>query len=249
MDRTYSTSEIARIIGIHSNTVRFYEKMELITKPDRLENGYRIFTELHIRQFRIARLAFRVEVLQNGLRKQAISIVKACAQRRFADAISFTDEYLSQLQREQMNAEEAITITEDILAHSHEPHLPTPLKRKEAADLLGITVDTMRNWEMNGLIDVRRASNSYRIYTGENIARLKIIRSLRCANYSLSSILRLMRTLSVDPTADIGSVIDIPKDDEDMITACDRLISSLEEAQRNACQMRRILISLEEDFG
>ena len=28
----YSTSDIAKIIGIHPNTVRFYEDMQLITK-------------------------------------------------------------------------------------------------------------------------------------------------------------------------------------------------------------------------
>ena len=63
----YRTSEIAKIIGIHPNTVRLYEELELIPKPDRMPNGYRVFTDLHIEQFRLARLAFQVEVLQNGL--------------------------------------------------------------------------------------------------------------------------------------------------------------------------------------
>ena len=48
----YRTSEIAKIIGIHPNTVRLYEELELIPKPDRMPNGYRVFTDLHIEQFR-----------------------------------------------------------------------------------------------------------------------------------------------------------------------------------------------------
>ena len=68
----YRTSEIAKIIGIHPNTVRLYEELELIPKPDRMPNGYRVFTDLHIEQFRLARLAFQVEVLQNGLRKKIV---------------------------------------------------------------------------------------------------------------------------------------------------------------------------------
>ena len=63
---TYKTIDIARIIGIHVNTVRLYEKCGLIPKPERLGNGYRVFTDLHIEQFRLARAALQVEVLQNG---------------------------------------------------------------------------------------------------------------------------------------------------------------------------------------
>ena len=70
MERTYSTSEIAGIIGIHPNTVRLYEQLCLITAPERKPNGYRIFTNLHLDQFTNARLAFQVEILQNGLYKR-----------------------------------------------------------------------------------------------------------------------------------------------------------------------------------
>ena len=76
---TYRTSEIAEIIGVHPNTVRLYEELGLIPKPGRLPNGYRVFTELHIEQFRLARLAFQIEVLQNGLRKKIVQMVKVSA--------------------------------------------------------------------------------------------------------------------------------------------------------------------------
>ena len=56
--------------------------------------------------------------------------------------------------------------------------------RKEAAGILGVTIDTLRNWELNGLFSVRRMANGYRVYTEEDMQRLTIIRSLRCANYS-----------------------------------------------------------------
>lgn len=38
---TYSTSQIAKIAGLHPNTVRMYEQWELIQKPARKQNGYR----------------------------------------------------------------------------------------------------------------------------------------------------------------------------------------------------------------
>ena len=60
----YRTIDVARMIGIHVNTVRLYEKCGLIPTPERLENGYRVFTDLHVEQFKLARAAPKVEVLQ-----------------------------------------------------------------------------------------------------------------------------------------------------------------------------------------
>lgn len=42
MAETFRTSEIAALIGVHPNTVRLYEELELIPKPERLPNGYRV---------------------------------------------------------------------------------------------------------------------------------------------------------------------------------------------------------------
>ena len=36
---TYKTAQIAEIIGIHPNTVRLYEKLKLIPKPERLQTA------------------------------------------------------------------------------------------------------------------------------------------------------------------------------------------------------------------
>ena len=68
---TYITSDVAKIIGIHPNTVRLYEEWGLLPPVERKPNGYRIFTDFHIEQLRLARLAFQIEVLQNGLRKKS----------------------------------------------------------------------------------------------------------------------------------------------------------------------------------
>ena len=113
---TYKTSEIAHSIGIHPNTVRLYEELELIPKPERKENGYRIFTDFHMEQIKFVRIALKVEVLQNGLRKQAIVIIKTSALGNFSKAICLTEYYLQQIRNEQKNAEEAIAITKKLLS-------------------------------------------------------------------------------------------------------------------------------------
>lgn len=246
--KTYKTSEIAHSIGIHPNTVRLYEELELIPKPERKENGYRVFTDFHMEQIKFARIALKVEVLQNGLRKQAITIIKTSALGNFSKAICLTEYYLQQIRNEQSNAEEAIAITKKLLSGNRQETGTTFLTRKEAADYLQISIDALRNWEMNGLLTIKRKQNGYRVYGDEDIRRLKIIRSLRCGNYSLSAILRMLNTLSRNPEADIRQVIDTPKQNDDIISVCDKLLTSLDCAEQNAKIMLAHLEKMEKQF-
>jgi len=241
MPNTYKTSEVARIIGIHPNTVRLYEELKLIPKPVRQQNGYRVFTDFHLEQFKLARTALRVEVLQNGLRKKAIDIIKTSATGNLAEAESLTENYLRQIKQEQRNAQEAIEIVNLLLSGSKQELDKLHLTRKETADYLQISMDTLRNWELNGLLTVKRKQNGHRVYTDVDIRRLKIIRSLRCANYSLSAILRMLNERSRNPQANISEVIDTPKETDDISSVCDKLLTSLRYAEENAENMLILL--------
>jgi DNA-binding transcriptional MerR regulator len=243
----YRTAEVAKIIGIHSNTVRLYEKLGLIPEVKRQENGYRIFTDFHIEQFKLARIAFQIEVLQNGLRKQIIEMIKASAARDFDKALDLTKTYLRQVRLEQDHAEEAIEIVKQLIYDDPQTNSMN-YKRKEISEYLNVSMDALRNWEMNGLLSVKRKENGYRIYTEEDIKRLKIIRSLRCANYSLEAILRMLNELSFNPRADIKEVLNTPKKDEDIISVCDKLIVSLQTAEKNAKIMIKMLQDMKNKF-
>ena len=102
---------------------------------------------------------------------------------------------------------------------------------------------------MNGLLHVRRKENGYRVYTDEDIRRLKIIRSLRCANYSLEAILRMLRQLSDNPDVDIREALDTPDEDDDIIAVCDKLISSLRAAEENARSMTEQILEMKNRFS
>ena len=120
-------------------------------------------------------------------------------------------------------------------------------KRSQAAKELGLTIDTIRNWEMNGLLTVKRKQNGYRVYNSNDMNRLKIIRSLRCANYSLSAILRMLKKL--DNGMEKNNFLDIlntPEDDEDIISACDKLIISLDNAIKNANDVISIITEIKQ---
>ena len=95
----------------------------------------------------------------------------------------------------------------------------------------------------------REKNNGYRLYTDEDIKRLKSIRSLRCANYSLEAILRLLRQLSKNPNTDVRAALNKPKRSEAIISVCDRLIASLSAAERNAYEVLGMLQDMKIRFS
>ena len=236
------------MIGIHPNTVRLYEEWGIIPRPERKPNGYRVFTDFHIEQIRLARTAFQIEILQSGLRKKIFQMVRLSAARKFDQALALTEAYLSGLRQARDNADDAIRIVKQIISGETQVNSAS-MKRKEVAEYLGISTDTLRNWEINGLLTVKRKENGYRIYTDDDIKRLKIIRSLRCANYSLEAILRMLQQLSQNPNVDIKTVLNTPRPSDDIISACDQLILSLSTAEKNAMILIEMLQKMKKQYS
>ncbi len=54
---TFKIGEVASRANVNKETVRYYEKRELIPKPDRRYSGYRIFTLRHIDQIKFIKRA------------------------------------------------------------------------------------------------------------------------------------------------------------------------------------------------
>ncbi|MDY2574436.1 MAG: MerR family transcriptional regulator [Bacilli bacterium] len=243
----YKTSQIASLIGVHPNTIRLYEKLLLIPKPERLKNSYRVFTSFHVEQCKLIRLAFQIEILQNGLRKKMISVVKASANKEFDLALVLINEYINLVEKEIKEAEEAIKIVTYLVNKNDDNH-SIFLKRKEISNLLDISIDTLRNWEMNGLIKIKRKENGYRIYDDNDINKLKIIKVLRLASYSLESILRLLNTLEKDPNVDILTTLNTPRENDEIVSVCDRLIISLNHAKENAHIIKSMIINMKEKY-
>lgn len=234
--KTYRTGEIASLTGLHPNTIRFYEDIGFIAKPARLPNGYRVFTRLDLEQVRFCRLALRAEALQNGLRDTAVAIIRLSAASDFSRTRQRTREYIAQIDREIAFAEGAIQSVETTLARRAIAER-SARKRREAAETLGITVETLRNWERNGLINDGQLHNGCRIYSAEDMKRLLIIRTLRCANYSISAILRLMSRLSESRDVNVLMALDTPEETDEIVSACDHLLSSLHSARDDAKTM------------
>lgn len=90
--------------------------------------------------------------------------------------------------------------------------------------------------------------NGYRVYTEQDLQRLKTIRSLRCANYSLEAILQLLQQLSKNSQTDVRSALNTPRRSDDIISVCARLIVSLSSAERNAFRVSELLLDMKNKF-
>ncbi len=48
-------SDVAKITGLTSKAIRFYEEKGLVTPPMRRENGYRTYTQQHLNELTLLR--------------------------------------------------------------------------------------------------------------------------------------------------------------------------------------------------
>jgi DNA-binding transcriptional MerR regulator len=87
---------------------------------------------------------------------------------------------------------------------------------------------------MNGLIDVPRKENGYRYYGDKEISALKIIKTLKYANYSLMAIRSLMTSDEVFSNSDkVKDQLDIEEYPDEIVSVHDRLLMSIDRGIEN----------------
>lgn len=93
---TYKIGEAARLANVNKETVRYYEKRDLIPEPDRRRSGYRIFTKRHINQIKFIKRAQELgftlseikELLELRLDENtSCSEIKDEAQEKYQDVV------------------------------------------------------------------------------------------------------------------------------------------------------------------
>ena len=238
MGRHLRTSDIARSVGVHPNTVRLYEEWGFLPPVPRSASGYRLFSEAHRDQMRLARLALHGGWPGKRIRESALALVRRAAGGDLGGALEQAHEHLALVQAERAQAEAAAQLLERWAAGLPADARGQPVWIGEAARRLDATPDMLRNWERNGLLRVPRdPANGYRLYGPAEMDRLRVIRMLNRAGYSQMAILRMMLHLDGQvPGAgqDLRHVLDTPRPDEDVYTAADRWLSTLAEQEQRA---------------
>lgn len=234
------TSDLAKAVGVHPNTVRLYEEWGFLPPIPRGPNGYRRFSQAHLQQMRLARLALCYPY--PGGKGPVLALVKRAATSDLDGALEQATIYLAQIRAERAHAEAAAGMLEHWAERGAAVATGPFLTISQAAECLGTTPDTLRNWERNGLISVSRdPRNHYRLYGEEEIGRLRVIRLLRQAGYSMMAILRMLRHLNEGKRGDLRLVLDTPPPYEDVYSTADRWLSTLREKEQQAMAIIRQL--------
>ena len=230
--KTYSTSEIAGIIGIHPNTVMLYEKWGYIAPVERKENGYRVYTETHLEQIKLIRISLRSESIKSYMKFEVQNIIRSAAQGDLKKALELSREYLTHIQNEKNNELKVMKVIQEILNSDSLEEKNISLNRNGAGKLLGVSINVIVYWERNGLLEVPRSKNGYRVYGEDEIKLLRVIKALRQENYSTQCIGRMLKKLK---TISKGNNMFLSKETEE---SDDWLLSSLSVAE---CDVKELI--------
>lgn len=234
----FSTSDLARAVGIHPNTVRRYVDWGLLPPVRRAPNGYRRFTQKHLDCLQVARMVYTATYAGKTIRLSGNEIIQRAVADDWGGALERGYAHLALIQSEQVQAETAVMLLERWAAGTAADATLRPMQTGQAARLLGVSIDILRNWERNGLITIpRNPANGYRTYGAAEIGRLRVIRMLSRAGYSLMAILRMLLQLDRGVTTNLRQSLDTPQPDEDVYTASDRWLSALAEQEQVARQL------------
>jgi DNA-binding transcriptional MerR regulator len=232
--RFLRTSDIAKEIGVHPNTIRLYEASGFLPAIPRASNRYRHYTPYHLEQARLAHLALRWPYI--GDKNILIDLVKSAAAGDLGMAMELAYQYLAQVRMERTSAEAAVEFLERWAAgHLMDSQRPR-VHIGRAAQQLNVTIDMLRNWERNGLIDIPRdPTNQYRLYGTTEFGRLRVIRTLVQAGYSLMAILKMLHQFDAGQRENLRDALNLPpSEDESIEVIADRWLASLRQLEERA---------------
>lgn len=229
--KTFRTSDLARAVDIHPNTVMRYIDWGLIPPVERTPAGYRIFTQHHLDCLRLARMVYTSYYPGKALRVSATGMIESAVANDWPGAVEQARRHLANVETEIERAESTVKLLEN-WANRYDGQQIIDQHQMytigQACEKLDVTHDVLRNWERNGLISIPRdPANGYRRIGDAELERLRIIRLLSHAGYSMMAMLRMFIQLDRGDTRNLRQALDTPNPDEDVYMAADQWLTIL----------------------
>lgn len=250
----YKTSDIARKTNIHPNTVRFYERLGLIAAVPREKNRYRVFDDRHLTQIKVLRCIYLDDWPGEAIRKASLHLMEALKAWDLPAARRCTQAYQKTIAAETEKARQAIDIlrqwSEKAVMESAWSAAAEPGEthsRRDAAAIIGVTPEALRNWERNDLIRIpRQGKHQTRGYGLLEMDRLKVIYLLRQSRFSMSAIHRCLTKLDAGLRDEALKSLKQPNE-EDIVWTGDRWLAVLQRTAVKAREIEKILDCIEEN--
>lgn len=180
--RYFKPKEIADELHISTSALRHYESWGVVPAPERAENGYRLYTKVHLAYFRCLR-----SMVPGFGYQLTYDVLRHIQKKEMNEAFWLVNEEQAKLHEEKRLADQT-------LAMLQEPDVTTLNNRRiknkmtigEAAELTNVQTSAIRHWEKEGLLSPERnPENGYRLYTPVHIRQILLIRTLRKTVYFL----------------------------------------------------------------
>lgn len=111
------TSDLARAVGIHPNTVRRYADWGLIPPIERSPSGYRIFTQRHLDCLRLARMIYAAPYPGRGFRALGNEIIQRAVLEDWQGALEKAHDHLALVKAKLRQADTAANVLEHWAQH------------------------------------------------------------------------------------------------------------------------------------
>jgi DNA-binding transcriptional MerR regulator len=184
--------DIAKRLQISTSALRNYEEFGIVPPVQRGDNGYRIYTDVHVAYFEC--ICAMSPGFGMGLTS---SVMRMFIRGEIYDALWQVNDAMAALQQEKAMAEQTIRV----LDTKELENLDSRGRRKwmtigEVSKETGLPASAIRHWEKMGLIEVSRSDeNGYRTFSPTQIRQILIIGTLRRAVWSLDVIKRVISEL------------------------------------------------------
>jgi DNA-binding transcriptional MerR regulator len=236
------TSDLARAVGIHPNTVRRYVDWGLIPPVERSPAGYRLFSQRHLDCLRLVRLLFSADYPGRKLRALGREIIECAVDDDWQAAQAKAHTYRDMVIVELDIANQAADLLENWAQSRARKSSQKPLSIRDVTKLLGVSNDVIRNWERNGLIKIpRNPYNNYRLFGQNEIDRMRIIHVLSKAGYSHMAMLRMFIEFDRGNIRNLKKALDTPREFDDVYMASDRWLSTLKAQEILAGKVTRLI--------
>ncbi len=252
----FRIGELSGLTGVKAGTIRFYEKCGFLSPVKRLPNGYRVFEEKHVYQIRICRLVFGGFV-NKRLRRISMGLIAAAREWDLKAYRSASADYLRAVEADIERTKKAVdAVTRQMEAAGSgrsngrqeggicgaypgggqaKNGFPCAVlcSKKQAASIVGVTPEAIRNWERNGLLGQAKAYQK-RYYPREAVERMYVIRLLLDNGYSMMAVRKFFAAFDAEGAAAAVCSLTEPGEDGALIYRADRYLETLRNTKEKA---------------
>lgn len=178
MNNIYKPIDIARKLNVSTSTLRGYEERELVPPAERMEQGYRLYTNIHFAYFEC------IVHMSPGFGMETTSSVIKKIQRNDLDSALWI------INEAQMQNYKDINLLNDVEHNVYDIfHYKTRIEKPETIHIISektkVSPSTIRYWDTQGYIQSHRdEQNNYRMFDSFQFLKILLMKLTQAMVYS-----------------------------------------------------------------